>query len=193
MTLEAINTAFAGATFVVIGATAIAAVVQLRHLRASNQINALLTILQDWQKPEMQAWVRFVRKELPERLKDPAYLESLDAGLADRTEHAWLHLCDYFEQLGTYVKYGLVDRRSLLDISSANVLGFYRTLRPLIERVRVIGGSNAPFENFEYLAVLGFEWTKRHPRGTYPAGRPRFGELEPSETRPPAPDRVAIH
>jgi len=43
----------------------------------------------------MQAWVRFVRKELPERLKDPAYLESLDAGLADRTGHAWLHLCDY--------------------------------------------------------------------------------------------------
>jgi len=50
MTLEALNTTFAGAAFAVIGATAIAAIVQLRHLRASNQINALLTILQDWQK-----------------------------------------------------------------------------------------------------------------------------------------------
>ena len=84
MTLEALNTLFAGATFLVIAATAIAAVVQLRHLRASNQITALITILQDWQKPQMQEWVQFVREEMPNRLKDPEYLGSLGNKRADR-------------------------------------------------------------------------------------------------------------
>lgn len=179
MTLEALNTTFAGATFAVIGATAIAAIVQLRHLRASNQMTALLTILQDWQKPEMQAWVQFVRKELPERLKDPAYVDSIEAvGLEDRTEHAWLNLCDYYEQLGAYVKYGLIDRRSLLDVGCSNFLSVYRILRPLIERTRAIRGSTAVFENFEYLAVLAFDWTKLHSQGAYPAGASRFSDLE---------------
>jgi hypothetical protein len=181
MTLEALNTAFAGGTFAVIGATAIAAIIQLRHLRASNQINAMLTILQDWQKPEMQAWLRFVRKELPERLKDPAYVDSIDtAALENRTEHIWLNLCDYYEQLGAYVKYGLVDRRSLLDVGGSNFLVLYRNLRPLIERTRVIRGSSSVFENFEYLAVLALEWNTLHPRGAYPAGTPRFSELDAS-------------
>jgi Domain of unknown function (DUF4760) len=179
MTLEALNTTFAGATFAVIGATAIAAMVQLRHLRSSNQMNALLTIQEDWQKPEMQAWVQFVRKELPERLKDPAYLKSLDTDLDDRTKQAWLNLCDYYEQVGTYVKHGLVDRNSLLDIGSANFLETYKIVRPLIERTREIRGSTAVFENFEYLAVLAFRWTRLYPQGAYPAGQPRFSELEP--------------
>jgi hypothetical protein len=179
MPLEVINTIFAGATFVVIAATAIAAVVQLRHLRASNQLSALVTILQDWQKPQMQGWVRFVREEMPNRLRDPEYLGSLGDKSADRDLHPWLHLCDYYEQLGAYIKFGLVDRRSFLDLGGANVVDFYRTVRPAIERARVLRGSDAAFENFEYLAVLGLEWSKRHPQGTYPARVPRFSELEP--------------
>jgi len=178
MTLEALNTLFAGATFCVIAATAIAAVVQLRHLRATNQLSALVTILQDWQKPQMQAWVRFVREEMPDRLEDREYLGSLGDKRADRDLHPWLHLCDYYEQLGAYIKFGLVDRRSFLDLGGANVVDFYRTMRPAIERARVLRGSDAAFENFEYLAVISLQWLKRHPQGTYPAGAPRFSELE---------------
>jgi len=37
MSPEVLSSIFAGGTFVVIGATAIAALIQLRHLRASNQ------------------------------------------------------------------------------------------------------------------------------------------------------------
>jgi hypothetical protein len=178
MPLEALNTILAGGTLLVIGASAIAALVQLRHLRASNQLDALIAILQDWQKPLIQQWVQFVRKELPERLKDPAYLKSLDDGLDDTNLHPWLHLCDYYEQLGTYIKYGLIDRQSFLDVGCSNVLGFYRTMRPLIERARRIHKTQALFENFEYLAVLALEWMTLHPNGAYPKGRPRFGELE---------------
>lgn len=126
MTLEALNTAFAGGTFLVIAATAAAAVVQLRHLRSSNQLSALVTILEDWQKSEMQGWVQFVRHELPKRFEDPGYLNSLDQLGIDRTAHPWLHVSDYYEQLGSYVKYGLIDRTALMDVGSANIETFYR-------------------------------------------------------------------
>jgi hypothetical protein len=179
MTLEMWNTVFAGATFLVIAATAVAALIQLRHLRASNQISALVTILQDWQKPEMQGWLKFVHEELPVRLQDPAYLQSITAGPLDRKVHVWSHIGDYYEQLGSFIKYGLVDRQSYLDVSSYTVSGLYELLRPCIERMRAVRNNHALFENFEYLAVLGLQFSRAHPRGVYPPGLPRFNDLEP--------------
>lgn len=178
MTLETLNTLFSGATFLVIAGTAIAAMGQLRHLRASNQLSALVTVLEDWQKPEMQAWIRFVREELPERLKDPAYLDSIESMRSDRTVHPWLHMCDYFEQLGAWIKYGYVDKTAYLDVGSANVQHFYQSVRPGIERLRAVRQSNAIYENFEYLAVISRQWNLAHPNGAYPRGVPRFAEID---------------
>jgi hypothetical protein len=45
MSFEALSALAAVGTFVVITATAIAAMVQLRHLRTSNQLTGLLNIL----------------------------------------------------------------------------------------------------------------------------------------------------
>ncbi|MBV9332771.1 MAG: hypothetical protein JO146_02065, partial [Candidatus Eremiobacteraeota bacterium] len=95
MSLELWNTLFAGGTFVVITATAIAATVQLRHLRASNQLVALTTVLSDWQRPQLQEWLRFARWEIADKLKDPEFVASLRT--PDRTKHPELLLADYFE------------------------------------------------------------------------------------------------
>ena len=38
-------------TLLVITATAVAALIQLRHLRAQNTLNAELAILKDWERP----------------------------------------------------------------------------------------------------------------------------------------------
>lgn len=178
MTLEALNTVLSAGTLAVIAATALAALVQLRHLRTSNQLNALVTVLQDWQKPELQAWVRFVREALPQRLKDPAYLREIDELQMDREAHPWLHLCDYYEQFGAYVKYGFVDKTSYLDVGAYTVSDLYRTLEPAIERVRRARNNSAAYENFEYLAVIGLQWMGAHKNGAYPRGLPRFSEMD---------------
>jgi hypothetical protein len=47
MSLEVVNTLATFGTFVVIAATAIAALVQLRHARSSNQIEALAEMRQE--------------------------------------------------------------------------------------------------------------------------------------------------
>ena len=76
MTLEFWNTFFAAATFVVIAATAVAAIIQLRHLRSTNQMNALLTMMQMWESPGMQEHYHYLISEFPKRLEDPAFRAS---------------------------------------------------------------------------------------------------------------------
>ena len=55
-------------TFVVIAASAIAALLQLRHMRGSNQIIALNEVRETIESPAFQAAERFVVQELPPRL-----------------------------------------------------------------------------------------------------------------------------
>jgi hypothetical protein len=73
MSLELINTFFTFGTFVVIAATAIAAVVQLRHARSSNHIAALNELRETTEVPEFQAALYFVQGELSAKLQDPAF------------------------------------------------------------------------------------------------------------------------
>jgi hypothetical protein len=123
MNLEVDGIVLSAATLVVIAATAIAAIVQLRHLRASNQLSALLEIMDQWKKPEFQAAYTSFSRELPRKLEDKAYIESLRApGIKDRANFQELLVMDTWEQVGAYVKCGLIDERTLLDIVSAQVL-----------------------------------------------------------------------
>jgi hypothetical protein len=174
--LETLNTLFAALTFAVIAVTAIAAGVQLRHLRSSNQLAALVHVLEDWQKPDLQRWVSFVRNELPDKLGNPAYLESVVPQRNDRTMHPWLHLCDYFEQVGSYFKYELVDPEAFLDTTGNNVIVLYRILEPCIASLRAERGPSV-YENFEYLAVRSLLWQRRYPNGRYPKNVPRFDDI----------------
>lgn len=174
---------FSGMTFVVIAVTAVAAIIQLRHLRAGNQLTALITVLEDWQKSDLQGHLRFVRHELATKFDDPAFLAEIDAS-PDRTKHPWLHICDYFEQLGGFVRYGLIDKQSCLSISCYTFSSLCSLMQPCIDRYRIVRGQDAIYENFEYLAVLGRQWIQAHPNGDWPRGLPRFAELQSADSRP---------
>ncbi len=131
MTAETWSTIFAGCTFVVIAATAAAALIQLRHLRASNQLAGMMEINRMWHDPQIQAWFNFVRDDLPEKLQDPDFLAGLTGDQIDRRVHVELYVADYWEQIGGYVKHGLIDERSLLDLGSDAIVGFWEMLWPV--------------------------------------------------------------
>ena len=61
MSLELVNTFVTLGTFVVIAATAIAAIVQLRHARSSNHIVALNELRETTETPDFQAALYFVQ------------------------------------------------------------------------------------------------------------------------------------
>ncbi len=190
MSPEVLSSIFAGGTFVVIGATAIAALIQLRHLRASNELNALLTLMELWNQAPLQEHLSYVRGELQERLKEPSFLAELAAHLAkgpiSRTQHDEFAVADFWEQIGLFIKYGLIDERSWLDVAAPQMLGFWDLLEPVVMTVRERYGESS-FENFEYAAARSRLWLDRHADGNYPANTPRMAQLRAAQVRAPEP------
>ena len=180
MTNETWNTIFAGGTFVVIAATAVAALIQLRHLRAGNQLTTLLTLMRMWDQPEMQEHIRYMRGPLQQKLKDPAFLAEFATGYLARSEHPELLIADFWEQIGAFMKYSLMDESTWLDVAGTQVLSAWESLEPAIESMRTTRGR-ASFENFEYAAVRARLWMRRHPDGCYPKGMPRMQQVKQAE------------
>jgi hypothetical protein len=164
-------------TLLVITATAIAALIQLRHLRAQNTLNAELAILKDWNDPHFRDWRYYIAGELQTKLKDPAFLAEYDAPEVDRARHRELYACDWLEQIGSYLKYGLFDADVLLDVTATSINRLWNQLAPAIERMRVTRGESL-YENFEYWAARGRLWAKANPEGAYPRKMPRMRELK---------------
>ena len=172
MTYEAIGAYSALGTLIVILATAIAALVQLRHLRQSNQLSGLLSVLQLFQDPHLHDLIDFVRTDLPKRMEKPEFVAGFEQIPVDRKQHPEFHLAELYEEIGSFVRSGLIDEKLFLQGHWYNVLLYWKLLQPAI----VAGRKPRPyiFENFEYLASRAQAWCDHHPRGNYPASAPRM-------------------
>lgn len=173
MSLEILSTAAAIGTFIVIAATAIAAVVQLRHLRAQNQLTGLLTVLARVEDPQFNEWVDGARELLKSRMPDPAYRRALLEGTVERRNNPWLNLANSYDWVGSLVKHKLIPEESLLDVYTSRVTQAWEIIEPIIPLVRRRGGP-AVWENFEYLVIKAREWNTQHANGAYPKGVPRM-------------------
>jgi hypothetical protein len=175
MSLELVNTLATFGTFLVIAGTAIAAIVQLRHARSSNQIEALAELTAERDNPETRSAERFVLHDLSEKLKDQSFRYQL-ANPAAMTAETQSLLSDirrvgnFFENMGALVKNGLADKELVLDIFSFQILNNWEQLTPVLAIIRQSRQINTIWENFEYLAVLSQDWLAAHPNGNYPAG-----------------------
>jgi hypothetical protein len=174
MSLELVNTLATFGTFFVIAATAIAAVVQLRHARGSNHIAALNEIRETMESADFQAAELFVNTELRAKLQDPAFRHQYAERSARTAETLPLirkitTVGNFYEGMGTFVKTGLVDSDLVFDMFSYQAAQTWERLAPIIAIGRRSIGD-ALWENFEYLAVLSQDWLTAHPKGTYPVG-----------------------
>jgi len=158
-------------TLIIIAASAIAAIVQLRHLRAGNQLSGLITVFGMLQDPSVRELVNHVRHDLVDRVKDRDFRESLLEIPIDRQKHPELYLCDMYNHIGSFVRSGLIDERTYLQTDWYNVTLYWGLLAEVI----AIARTNRPylFENFEYLAARAKAWVENHPQGDYPRGEQR--------------------
>jgi hypothetical protein len=174
MSLELVNTLATFGTFVVIAATAIAAVVQLRHARSSNHIAALNEIRETTETPDFEAASHFVLTQLSAKLQDAAfrYQFGKPAARTDEMRPAIEKvnaIGNFYEGMGVLVRTGLVDRELIFQMWADTLSAAWRSLAPLTAIARRRAGD-ALWENFEYLTVLSEDWLTAHPKGTYPAG-----------------------
>jgi hypothetical protein len=171
VTLEWVSTAAAVGTFVVIAATAIAALVQLRHLRVSNQLQGLLAILTMPYEPVLQESFEFVSHELENRMRDPEFRRQLERPTVDRLVHKEMRVLDYYERLGSIVKNGLIPEDLYFDNSTPEQ--YWRMLSQVIAIRRRVRGP-VVYDNFEYLVARSRDWDARHPNGNYPPNAQRL-------------------
>ena len=174
MSLELFNSLATFGTFLVIAATAIAALVQLRHARSANLIEGLSEVRRTFSSSDYQAALHFVVTGLPEKWKDPAFRYQRSTISARTPENQVLiskinEVANTFENVGLMVKRKLIDRIMALDLYAGNAIGAWQALTPITVAARRRSG-NAVWENFEYFVVLAQDWLAAHPDGTYPPG-----------------------
>ena len=101
MSLELLSTVASIGTFVVIGATAIAALVQLRHMRSSNQIAALTEVRETLESDRFAQARRYALEAVPKLVSDPAGREQLGAPppMSQELESIRM-LANFFENVG---------------------------------------------------------------------------------------------
>jgi len=173
MSQETLSTVAAVGTFIVIAATAVAAIVQLRHLRAQNQLTGLLTVLARVEDPQFNEWVDGAKALIESRMPDPAYRRSILDGSYERKNNPWLNLANSYDWVGSLVKYKLIPIESLLDVYAGRVMNAWQIIEGIVPLVRRRRGPGV-WENFEYLVVMARRWDEEHANGTYPKGVPRL-------------------
>lgn len=196
VTLELINTIATVVTTVVITATAIAALVQLRHLRAQNQISGQLALRQVLLDRDMFEAVGRARQEVPLLMQEPAfrkYVADYHLGLAEDNERydslygEILIVGRNLENIGNMVRNNLTDGRIFIEQYSPLVMIAWDAIEPLIRIRRAATKTDNSWEDFEYLTVLARRWVAEK-RSAYPRNvariLPPYQELERESLEP---------
>ena len=159
-------------TFVVILASAIAALAQLRHMRGSNQIIALTECRETLESESFQEAQQFVSYELPKRLRDPDQARKIAEIPFVGEYQAISTVANFFESMGAFVKNRIIDREIACDLWAGIVLRNWAALAPVVVYVRIHAGEGV-WENFEFLAALSARYSRRL-ESSYPAGFERM-------------------
>jgi hypothetical protein len=180
MSLELVNTLASVATTVIIAATAVAAMVQLKHLRAGNQIGAQLELRQVLLNQEFWDAIGRMRFEIPLLMEEPGFrrfvseyhTEAAASTSEDRYEvpyTAALVVGRNMENIGNMIRNRLIDGRIFLEQYANLVIYAWDAAEPLIKLRRAALKDDSPWEDFEYLTVLArrsvAEGTSAYPRG----------------------------
>ena len=115
-------------------------------------------------------------------MENPEFVAGLERIPVDRKEHPEFHLAELYEEIGSFVRSGLIDEKLFLQGHWYNVLLYWKLLQTAV----AVGRKHRPyiFENFEYLARRANRWVEAHPGGDYPSSERRL--LPTVETSPDA-------
>ena len=171
MTFEILNTAAAVGTFVVITVTAIAALIQLRHLRDSNRLQSLIEVAA--QIRELGPQLGFIYHDLPKKMESPEFRSEIGY-VIDPKSHPELLVAIAMDQFGSLIRQGMLDETVIMEFAGGApaLLRTWDNLRGVIAIRR--GVMPNAYQNFEYLAARAKRYVERFPKGKYPPSEPRL-------------------
>lgn len=178
MSWEEISALSTLGTLIVIAGSAVAAILQLRHMRAGNQISATLGLFDKWAGPEARRLQTYVfGEEIEKKLADPAYRAGLMHTPVDRIAYPEVAYLDFWESVGTLVKLGYTDETSFMESGAFIAVSAWNKLAPVIAIIRRKRGPTV-YDNFEYTVSRALLWEAKHP-DTFPKDAPRLPLTDP--------------
>lgn len=169
MNWEALSAIGSFLSAAVIAATAIVAVIQIRQLRASNQLEGFIELFRELEAPDMVAAEEFIEGDLPERLQDPKFRQELISGQFIPSRHPELVIGSFWERTGALIRHGVLDKELFLDYAGdvcprhwqllGDVAKLRRQREPLI------------WEQFENLVILCERYREMRRHGAPPTVR----------------------
>ena len=190
MNWEEISALSTFGTLLVIAASAIAAVVQLRHMRSSNTIAGFLGFIDRWESPQAREYARHVFSgELERKLTDPRYRRTLMGTSIKAAEHPEIHNLDFWESLGMLVKLGYFPEDAVMESGGMAAVRAWQRLMPMIAVIRRRRGPTA-YDNFEYIVSRAMIWEARHPGGVFPHNTPHLAVADPYPDDPEAQSEI---
>lgn len=180
MSFESLNTSASLITVVIVAATAIAALIQLWHLRQGNQINAMLSIGDKFQGQEYAQAQLLMFTKLALAMQDATFRDFIvavrRAAVVPEVDpeyialrRAAMFIGNTYEELGLLVKKGIVDQDLFLDRYCNVIIGSWKRLAVFLAFIRDMADDQAIWENFELITVLSEDYSKRY-QSTYPKG-----------------------
>jgi hypothetical protein len=167
-------------TMIVIAASAIAAVFQLRHMRAGNAINAFLGLMDKWASPQAREISNYVFSgAVQQKLQDPDYRrEVFSSPIVNRLVHPEFQYLDFWESIGMFVKLGYFAEDAVMESGGPTAIKAWQVLMPVVAIVRAARGPTI-FDNFEYLVSRAMLWESKHPEGLFPHKTPHLPVVGP--------------
>lgn len=163
MSWEALSAIGSLGSAVIIAATAIAAIVQIRHLRAATQLEGFLSLMTEVFDPELVAAGTFIERDLSAKLADERYRQELAGGTYDFVGHPEIRIGRFWEKVGALARRGLIDKPLFLDYNASICPRHWRQLDEVVKLVRQTNPLR--WEQFEYLAGLCERYHEGRTRG----------------------------
>jgi hypothetical protein len=160
-------------TALVIAATAIAALIQLRHMRGGNQIATMARFETLDVSPAVEDSKKFIVEELAERMKDPAFRKSLAGVSLTGDARQLLPILNFYEQMGNYVRHGYIDKDFAMDSYATPILSVWGRLKTALPYLRQGQGPEVGVW-LEYLAALSQQYMDDQRALIYPRGVPHM-------------------
>jgi hypothetical protein len=151
MMWEALTAVTSAITTLVLIATVVMARHQVHLLRRSTQLDGLMRILAEMDDPAYVASYRFVLDELPGRMQDPMFRQRVIDGKTDESIHRYLPILGFFEKVGSFVKFGLIDPEAVYCQAGSRCVRVWNALQEVITYDRARGGPGV-WDGIETLA-----------------------------------------
>ena len=188
MTAEYFTALASVVTALVIAATAVAALIQLRHMRSANTLNAMLTLRSTFNEAPFVDAVNRLRGDAALRaLDDPEFCKLVLREVGNPSDElralyrSVMLVANWYEIFGSLVLQRVISMRDIGDNYASVIDLHWGQTQAVIEYMRRKMNDDAYYEMFECLTVFSRNWLRDHP-SVYPPNVPHILERSASDS-----------